>query len=76
MNQEFQNQYEEEGLLGITQTPYMKDLNKTDVYAKAESGFMGFIVYPLWNMLNIFLNGELNEVVMTLFPNSTLFAFK
>ncbi len=48
----------------------MKDLNKTDVYAKAESGFMGFIVYPLWNMLNRFLDGELNEVVKILDYNS------
>jgi hypothetical protein len=41
----------------------MKDLDKLDVMSKAESGFMGFIVLPLWELMNKFLNGELDDVV-------------
>jgi hypothetical protein len=44
----------------------MKDLDKLEVMSKAEAGFMGFIVLPLWDLMDRFLNGELEDVVINL----------
>lgn len=52
VNLEFQAQYKEEAELGLPQTPYLKDLDKMDVLAKSEIGFIKFIVRPLWLNLN------------------------
>ncbi len=41
----------------------MKDLDKLHVLAKAEAGFFKFIVHPLWNLLNVFLEGEIQKNV-------------
>lgn len=35
----------------------MKDLDNLKVMAKAEIGFLKFLVIPLWKMLNSFLDG-------------------
>lgn len=40
VNKEFTSQYQEEGQLGLPQTPYMKNLEKEDVLAQNEAGFM------------------------------------
>ena len=54
VNKEFSAQYEEEGRLGITQTPFLKDLDRLHVLAKSEMGFFKVIVRPLWFTLNAF----------------------
>ncbi len=61
VNREFDAQYRLEGELGIPQTPYFKDLDKTECIAKGESGFMKIIVRPLYKELNDSLNGQLDE---------------
>lgn len=40
VNQEFSSQYVEEGELGIAQTPYMKNLDREEVMAQNEAGFL------------------------------------
>jgi hypothetical protein len=40
VNLEFTSQYNEEGELGIAQTPYMKNLDQEDVLAQNEAGFI------------------------------------
>jgi cAMP-specific phosphodiesterase 4 len=59
VNQEFSAQYAEEGELGIAQTPYMKNLEKEEVMAQNEAGFLKVtnliiqvIVRPLFKLLN------------------------
>lgn len=47
----------------------MKDLHKNDVMAKAEMGFIKVIVYPLWCLINTFLNNELEECIKNLSNN-------
>ncbi|KAL4491826.1 hypothetical protein ABPG72_006081 [Tetrahymena utriculariae] len=59
VNQEFQAQYKEEGEKNIPQTPYLKDLDKRDILAKSEIGFINAIVKPLWELLNKFLGDDL-----------------
>ena len=52
-NREFSNQYREEGLQGIPQTPFMKDLDDEGILAKNEIGFLKVIVRPLYkNMVD------------------------
>ncbi|EGR32677.1 hypothetical protein IMG5_074870 [Ichthyophthirius multifiliis] len=63
VNKEFNNQYMEEGVKGIIQTPFMKDLDKTNIMARAEKEFLGVIVLPLWEILNSFYEGELNHII-------------
>ncbi|KRX08646.1 hypothetical protein PPERSA_03517 [Pseudocohnilembus persalinus] len=65
-NQEFKNQYDLEGQIGIEQTVFMKDLHKIDVLAKGEKGFFKMLVLPLWIQLNDFLEGFLNQNVQNL----------
>jgi hypothetical protein len=63
------SQYKKEGELKIPQTPYMKDLGKIEILAKAEVGFLKAIVKPLWDILNSFLDNNLNWAVKTLNDN-------
>jgi len=69
INFEFTEQYNEEKLLGIPQTPYLKDLNIKAVMAKNEIGFMKFIVKPLWEALNSYLKDEIAVSVSNLVAN-------
>lgn len=55
VNKEFSAQYEEEGNLGIAQTPFLKDLDKIHIMAKSEMGFFKVIVRPLWFTINQFM---------------------
>lgn len=57
VNKEFEAQFNEEGKMGIPQTPYLKDLNQLHVLAKGESGFIKYIVLPLWKTFNTFQEG-------------------
>lgn len=38
---------------------YLKDLDKRDILARSEIGFINAIVKPLWDLLNKFVNGDL-----------------
>ena len=49
----------------------MKDLGKIEVLAKAEVGFLKAIVKPLWDILNSFLENNLDWAVKTLNDNLT-----
>lgn len=59
INNEFTQQVKEEERLEIPITTYMKDLDKNDILAKAELGFIRFIQKPLWKVLNEFLGNSL-----------------
>lgn len=41
----------------------MKDLHKVHILAKGEIGFFKFIVCPLWELLNNFFEGQIQEGV-------------
>ncbi len=47
----------------------MKDLDNTEVMAKAEMGFIKVIVLPLWTELNKILGGDVNQAVERLKRN-------
>ncbi|CAD8126757.1 unnamed protein product [Paramecium sonneborni] len=66
VNKEFSAQYEEEGRLGIPQTPFLKDLDKIHIMAKSEMGFFKVIVRPLWFTLNAFFDGFLHQSITNL----------
>eukprot|EP00828_Plagiopyla_frontata_P042444 TRINITY_DN6330_c0_g1_i2.p1 TRINITY_DN6330_c0_g1~~TRINITY_DN6330_c0_g1_i2.p1 ORF type:complete len:349 (-),score=60.56 TRINITY_DN6330_c0_g1_i2:192-1238(-) len=55
VNTEFKNQFNLEGEKGLNQTPFMKDLDKLIVMAKAEMGFIQSIVLPVWKIVDLFL---------------------
>ena len=50
--------------LGIPVTPYYKNLDKEDVFLKGEAGFIKVIVYPLWELFGLFLEGEIDENIV------------
>ena len=62
VNTEFSNQYKQEGLLDIQQTPFMKDLHVDSVLSKGEKGFIQFIVLPLYQKINLFLNHKFKSI--------------
>lgn len=57
--------------MGLPQTPYMKDLDQIGIMAKAEMGFIKMIVQPLWSLVNIFLDHELEEIIKNLNTNAS-----
>lgn len=59
VNEEFTMQTQDEAKLGLPVTPYMKDLDKVAVLAKAEIGFIKFVQRPVWNTVNIFFDNQL-----------------
>ncbi|CAD8145563.1 unnamed protein product [Paramecium pentaurelia] len=63
VNMEFKAQFDEEGTRQITQTPFMKDLDKQEIMAKNEMGFFKVIVRPLWASLNEFYEKQLQDVI-------------
>ncbi|CAD8060747.1 unnamed protein product [Paramecium primaurelia] len=63
VNMEFKAQFDEEGTRKITQTPFMKDLDKQEIMAKNEMGFFKVIVRPLWASLNEFYDKQLQNVI-------------
>lgn len=48
----------------------MKDLDQINIMAKAEMGFIKMIVYPLWSLVNTFLDNELEEILQILNKNA------
>ena len=63
INNEFTLQTQDEEKLGLPITPYMRDLNKPAVLAKAEIGFIKFIQRPIWNTLNNFFDNKLDFIM-------------
>ena len=47
-------------------TPYYLNLEKEEVFYKAEAGFISFIVFPLWELLDLYLEGEIEEQVSSI----------
>jgi hypothetical protein len=47
----------------------MKDLDKMNVMAKCEMGFLKVIVQPLWSLINNFLENKIEECVLNLNNN-------
>lgn len=56
--------------MGLPQTAYMKDLDQIGVMAKAEMGFIKMIVNPLWSLINMFLDNELESLITNLNKNA------
>lgn len=54
-------QYEREIELGLAPTPHFKDLNKEEVFYSSEINFIKFIVLPLFDLSNSFLDETLVE---------------
>ena len=69
INQEFTNQVNEEKSLGLPITPYMQNLDKIDVMAKQEIGFINFIIQPLWKKVNEFFENALSEPLKNISAN-------
>ncbi|OMJ86552.1 hypothetical protein SteCoe_11904 [Stentor coeruleus] len=66
---EFTLQYQEELLLGLTPTEIMKDLDKPEVYYASEFGFLKFVIKPLWDCINLWLNPHINQYIENLNEN-------
>lgn len=69
VSQEFTDQYNEELELEIPVTSFFKDLDKPFVYYSNEIGFLGYIVKPLWDCLQIFLSPDVDKLVENLGEN-------
>ena len=54
----------------MPQTPYMKDLDQIGVMAKAEMGFIKMIVLPLWSIVDLFLDHEVEGIIKNLNKNA------
>lgn len=69
VNQEFLNQTVDEERLGIPVTAYMKELEKENMRARSEIGFIKIILRPLWTTLNSFFDGRFEEQMKTIEQN-------
>ena len=69
INAEFTHQIQDEEKLGLPITPYMRDLDKPAILAKAEIGFIKFIQRPIWNVLNIFFDCKIAFVMTNIDEN-------
>jgi hypothetical protein len=47
----------------------MKDLDRNDIMAKAEMGFIKVIVQPLWTVVNNFLNKDFDDALKNILKN-------
>ena len=72
INQEFTSQIQDEEKLGLPVTPYMKDLEKPVVLAKAEIGFIKFIQRPIWSLINVFFGNRLHFIMQNIEENINL----
>lgn len=55
--EEFNMQYDEEVALGMTPTPYMNAKPGTPAVSKLNIAFIDSCVFPLWSIMNSFLDG-------------------
>ncbi|OMJ93710.1 hypothetical protein SteCoe_3276 [Stentor coeruleus] len=66
---EFTLQFQEEISLGLPPTEIMKDLDRPEVYYASEFGFLKFVIRPLWDCLNLWLNPHINQYIENLNEN-------
>ncbi|CAD8092206.1 unnamed protein product [Paramecium sonneborni] len=59
LRKEFQAQSQLEDIIGIAQTPYLRNLDNEVQYAKNEAGFLKVIVKPIYESLNNYSDGAL-----------------
>lgn len=57
------NKNEEERNLGIRETPHFKGLTEPQVYLKSEIGFINFILEPLFEAANDFMESSLQNIM-------------
>lgn len=57
-------------------TPYFKDLDKDKVYYENEIKFQGFMINPLLNSANLFLEGDLQFALDIVQKNKETFQAK
>lgn len=69
INSEFTQQIKDEEKLGLPITPYMRDLDKPAVLAKAEIGFIKFVQRPIWIVVNDFFNNKLEFIMKNIEDN-------
>ena len=69
LSKEFTRQYNEEVSLGLPATEMMKDLHKPEVYYANEAGFLKFIVKPLWDCMDLWLNPHIEAYIQNLEEN-------
>lgn len=69
VTQEFTDQYNEEVELDLPITTFFKDLDKPVVYYSNEIGFLGYIVKPLWESLQMFLSPDIDKLLTNLDHN-------
>lgn len=69
VSQEFTDQYNEEVKLDLPITTFFKDLDKPVVYYSNEIGFLGYIVKPLWECLQMFLSPDIDKLLRNLDEN-------
>ncbi|CAD8181295.1 unnamed protein product [Paramecium octaurelia] len=60
LRREFQAQSQLEDIVGIAQTPYLRNLDNEIQYAKNEIGFLKVIVKPIYESLNQFSDGAMS----------------
>ncbi|CAK86012.1 unnamed protein product (macronuclear) [Paramecium tetraurelia] len=60
LRKEFQAQSQLEDIVGIAQTPYLRNLDDEVQYAKNEIGFLKVIVKPIYESLNQFSDGAMS----------------
>ncbi|CAD8098278.1 unnamed protein product [Paramecium sonneborni] len=60
LRREFQAQSQLEDIVGIAQTPYLRNLDDDVQYAKNEVGFLKVIVKPIYESLNQFSDGAIS----------------
>ena len=72
INQEFTSQIQDEEKLGLPITPYMRDLDKPMVLAKAEIGFIKFVQKPIWSVINGFFDNNLDFIMHNIEENIRL----
>lgn len=72
--EEFTRQFNDEVELGLPPTELMKDLGKLDVYYDKEHGFLKFVVLPLWNCMNLWLQPHGSQFIEQLNSNIEAFA--
>ena len=61
VNKEFMEQNKEEVSRGLPEVSFYKNLDRIEVLAKSEKGFVEKIVAPLWQHLDVFLKGKLDS---------------
>ena len=59
--------------MGIPISPHLKDLHIDKVYFKSESGFLRFIILPLFEAANEYSEGDLDDLVGHVKNNMSFF---